>query len=73
MYTMSSDQRFIVDQHPAHASVTFAAGFSGHGFKFASVMGESLAEHAPQASSTLRGHFLRIGQRDLYHECEARR
>ena len=44
MYTMSDDQHFVVDRHPAHANVVFAAGFSGHGFKFMSALGAILCE-----------------------------
>ena len=44
MYTMTPDEDFIVDRHPNHANVVFAAGFSGHGFKFAPAMGEHLAD-----------------------------
>jgi sarcosine oxidase len=66
MYTMSRDQHFIVDRHPDHANVTFAAGFSGHGFKFAPVIGELLADYALQDESQLPGEFLRIGERDLW-------
>jgi sarcosine oxidase len=50
MYTMTPDEHFIVDHHPKHANVTFAAGFSGHGFKFAPVIGSALAD------LTLDGH-----------------
>jgi sarcosine oxidase len=46
MYTMSPDQHFIVDRHPEHRSVVYAAGLSGHGFKMATVLGEALAELA---------------------------
>ena len=44
MYTMSADHDFIVDRHPQFPAVVFAAGLSGHGFKFASTLGETLAE-----------------------------
>ncbi len=44
MYTRTPDGHFIVDQHPRHPAVVYGAGFSGHGFKFASVMGEILAD-----------------------------
>lgn len=44
MYTMTPDEHFAVDLHPKHRNVVFAAGFSGHGFKFASVMGSILAD-----------------------------
>ena len=46
MYTMSPDEHFIVDRHPTEKSVVFAAGLSGHGFKFTSVLGELLANLA---------------------------
>ena len=46
MYTMTPDEHFIIDLHPEHSNVCFAAGFSGHGFKFASVIGEVLADAA---------------------------
>jgi len=46
LYTMSPDHHFLVGLHPGHARVALAAGFSGHGFKFASVMGEILADLA---------------------------
>lgn len=44
MYTNSPDLHFIIDRHPAHNEVVIAAGFSGHGFKFSSAVGELLAE-----------------------------
>jgi sarcosine oxidase len=46
MYTMTPDGHFLVGVHPRHERVALAAGFSGHGFKFASVMGEILADLA---------------------------
>ena len=45
-YTMSPDEHFIVDRHPRHATIAFVAGLSGHGFKFASVLGEIMADLA---------------------------
>jgi sarcosine oxidase len=46
IYTLSPDRHFIIDVHPDHKNVALAAGFSGHGFKFASVVGEILADLA---------------------------
>jgi sarcosine oxidase len=46
LYTMSPDSHFVVGLHPDEPRVALAAGFSGHGFKFASVMGEVLADLA---------------------------
>ena len=39
MYSMTPDGHFIVDQYPGLPQVVFAAGMSGHGFKFAPVIG----------------------------------
>ena len=44
LYTLSPDRDFVVDRHPEYPHVAFAAGLSGHGFKFASVLGEVLAD-----------------------------
>lgn len=46
MYTMTPDEHFIVGFHPCYPQVAIAGGFSGHGFKFASVIGEILADLA---------------------------
>ena len=45
MYPMSRDEHFILDR-AAYPEVVFAAGLSGHGFKFAPVIGEALASLA---------------------------
>lgn len=44
LYTMSPDEHFVIGPHPQVPSCTVACGFSGHGFKFASVVGEILAD-----------------------------
>jgi N-methyl-L-tryptophan oxidase len=44
MYTMTPDENFIIDVHPEHSHIAFAAGFSGHGFKFSSAVGEALTQ-----------------------------
>jgi len=46
MYSMTADHHFIVDKDPHHENVIIGAGFSGHGFKFAPVIGEILADLA---------------------------
>lgn len=45
-YTLTPDRHFVIDRHPGHANVALAAGFSGHGFKFAPVVGAMLADLA---------------------------
>lgn len=42
-YELTPDDHFIIDKHPEHSNVLLAGGFSGHGFKFSSVVGEVLA------------------------------
>jgi sarcosine oxidase len=46
IYTLTPDRHFLIDRHPEADGVVFAAGFSGHGFKFAPVVGEILADLA---------------------------
>lgn len=58
MYTNSPDHHFIIDRASAHERVTVACGFSGHGFKFASVVGEVLADLAMKKTSALPIGFL---------------
>jgi sarcosine oxidase len=45
-YTMTPDEDFIVDRHPAHPQVVVASPCSGHGFKFAIAIGRILADLA---------------------------
>ena len=45
-YAMTPDEDFIIDFLPTHHNILVAAGFSGHGFKFSSAVGEALAELA---------------------------
>lgn len=44
LYSMSPDGHFFVDRYPNHDNVVFAAGLSGHGFKFACVLGKQLVD-----------------------------
>ena len=44
LFTNTPDGHFILDRHPEYPQVLLAAGFSGHGFKFASVVGEIMAD-----------------------------
>jgi sarcosine oxidase len=53
LYTNSPDWQFIWTVHPHHENVTVACGFSGHGFKFAPVIGEALADLATAGTTTL--------------------
>lgn len=44
LYTNTPDDEFVVDRHPAAPGVAFASACSGHGFKFAPLIGEMLAD-----------------------------
>lgn len=44
LYTMTRDEHFVVDRYPDDERIVFAAGLSGHGFKFTPVLGEILAD-----------------------------
>jgi sarcosine oxidase len=44
LYTNTADHHFVVDTHPDHPQVIVASPCSGHGFKFAPVIGEILAD-----------------------------
>jgi sarcosine oxidase len=51
MYTRTPDADFILDRHPNDDRIVVASPCSGHGFKFASVMGEILADLATKGST----------------------
>jgi sarcosine oxidase len=56
LYTTTPDHHFVIDRD---GPVTVLAGFSGHGFKFASVIGElaaDLVDGAPGAERFALGH-----------------
>lgn len=45
-YTMTPDEHFIIDRHPAYPQIVIASPCSGHGFKFGVVIGRILADLA---------------------------
>jgi sarcosine oxidase len=51
LYTMSPDEHFIVDRMPGCPQIIVASPCSGHGFKFAPVMGETLADLATRGQT----------------------
>jgi len=46
LFTNTPDEHFVIDTLPQAPQVSVAAGFSGHGFKFCSVVGEIMADLA---------------------------
>lgn len=59
-YTMTPDQHFVIDTHPFFGNVHLAAGFSGHGFKFAPVIGEMLADLAMKRTPRFSMKLFRV-------------
>lgn len=45
-YTLTSDENFIIDRHPAHPQIIVCSACSGHGFKFAAAIGQMIADLA---------------------------
>jgi sarcosine oxidase len=52
LYTVTPDRDFIVDRRPRHPSIIVASPCSGHGFKFAPVMGDILADLAMSGTTS---------------------
>ncbi len=52
LYTNTPDPHFIIDRLPAQPHVVIAAGFSGHGFKFAILVGRILADLATRGNTS---------------------
>ena len=66
LFTNTSDEHFVLDQHPAHPQVVLASPCSGHGYKFCSVIGEILADLATGDGTTRHDiGFLRLDRPTL--------
>jgi len=60
LFTNSPDRHFVLDRHPQHPEVAIAAGFSGHGYKFCSVVGEIMADLADAGETLHDIEFFRL-------------
>jgi sarcosine oxidase len=56
LYTMTPDRDFLIDRLPRAPNIVVASPCSGHGFKFAPVVGEILADLASEGGT---GHDVR--------------
>jgi sarcosine oxidase len=65
LYTLTADQHFVIDTHPAWKNVVFAVGFSGHGFKFCPVVGEIMADLVQHGKTALPIEFLGFSRKGL--------
>ncbi len=66
LYEFSADEHFIIDRHPRFSQMQFCAGLSGHGFKFASALGELLADRAMGFSGALSLDAFSLRRPGLY-------
>lgn len=60
LYTLTPDGHFVVDRHPEHPRLILCGGFSGHGFKFAPVIGEIGADLALEQQTRHEIEFLSL-------------
>jgi sarcosine oxidase len=60
LFTNSPDEHFIIDRLPGHPHIAVAAGFSGHGFKFCSVIGEIMTELVVDGATRLDTGLFRL-------------
>lgn len=62
LFELSPDEHFLIDRHPESEAAVVGAGFSGHGFKFCSVVGEILADLALDGDTRHDIEFLRFAR-----------
>ena len=62
MYTLTPDEHFVIDRHPEYPDLILCGGFSGHGFKFAPVVGEIAADLALDGGTRHEIDFLSLAR-----------
>ena len=62
LFTNSPDEHFIIDLHPSHPQVAIASPCSGHGYKFASVVGEIMADLSERGETNHDLSLFRLGR-----------
>ncbi|MDE2636676.1 MAG: N-methyl-L-tryptophan oxidase [Chloroflexota bacterium] len=60
LYTQTPDEHFVVDAHPEHKHVVIGAGFSGHGFKFSTMVGKMLTDIALDGATPHNDRLFKI-------------
>jgi sarcosine oxidase len=60
MYSLTPDEHFVIDHHPDNPGLILCGGFSGHGFKFAPIVGEIGADLALEGGSRHQIEFLSL-------------
>ena len=62
LYTQTPDEHFIVDAHPAHRHIAIGAGFSGHGFKFSTMIGKMLTDITLEGATSHNDRLFKISR-----------
>lgn len=62
LYSNTPDFHFVIDRHPAHGNVIVASVCSGHGFKFATVVGEIIADWTMGATPSFDLSMFRLAR-----------
>lgn len=65
MYTVTPDLDFLIGAHPSNPNIFVGAGFSGHGFKFSTLIGMILSDLAAQGTTAYSIERFRL---DRFHE-----
>ncbi len=60
LYDSTSDNQFIIDLHPQHSQIAFAAGLSGHAYKMSNVLGDVLVDLVTKGSTQFDISFLSL-------------
>ena len=66
MYTATPNGHFLISPHPRHASVLCVSPCSGHGFKFASVIGEIVSQLTIQGKTSHDISLFALDSHDWY-------
>ncbi len=64
-YTMTPDENFILDRHPEYPHILIASPCSGHGFKFAPLIGRILADLAMDGTTEYKIDRFRLDRPGL--------
>ena len=58
MYTMTPDEQYIIEPHPAFPQVAYGCGYYGTSYKFSGVIGEMLADLALDGTTSYDSNFV---------------
>jgi sarcosine oxidase len=71
-YTLTADQDFVIDRSSEHPNIIVVSACSGHGFKFAALMGEEVASLAAEEARSAMLEPFRIDRPSLRRDRQDR-